>query len=213
MTPEEAREIDWGVYVILDPAQLHPDMTVMQTARAALRGGASVLQLRDKRASGLELVEQAKDLQVLADRWDAVFIVNDRLDVALAAGADGVHLGPDDVPVRDARRVAPDLIIGGSAGEAPRALELQREGVDYIGCGAIYGAGSSKPDASDPRGPGAIEKLTSSVDVPVVGIGGIEPGNARAVVDAGAAGVAVIRAVVNQSDPEAAARALREAVE
>jgi len=124
-----------------------------------------------------------------------------------------VHLGPGDVPVADARRVAPDLLIGGSAGTVDRASELVEQGVDYLGSGAVYDAGPSKPDASEPRGPEAIGRVAEHVEVPVVGIGGITAENARAVVRAGADGVAVIRAVVGRDDAEGAARHLRRAVE
>ena len=212
MTPAEASEINWRVYVILDPRHLHPDNDLVGTARAALRGGAGVLQLRDKESSGRELVRRARELQAACDEFDATFVVNDRLDVALAAGADGVHLGPEDIPIRDARRIAPDLLIGGSSGSAQRAADLQEEGVDYLGCGAVYDAGPSKPDASNPRGPDFLARINRAVDIPVVGIGGITADTARAVVEAGAGGIAVIRAAIAQNDPESAVRALLEAV-
>lgn len=212
MAYEESNDIDWSVYVLLDPERLHPENELLETAEAALEGGAGLLQLRDKRSSGRRLVCRATKLQALADQFDTTFIVNDRLDVALASGADGVHLGPEDIPVEKARSVAPELIIGGSAGSPEEAGALQRAGVDYVGCGAVYDAGESKPDASDPRGPEAVEEVVAAVDIPVVGIGGIRPENARAVVEAGAAGVAVIRAVVGRADPESATRELVEAV-
>ena len=213
MTPSKARETtDWRVYVILDPRHLHPGNDLYETARAALRGGAGVLQLRDKESSGLELVGCARDLQAICDEFGATFVVNDRFDVALAADADGVHLGPEDVPVRDVRRLAPDLLIGGSAGSVQRAEDLVEEGVDYLGCGAVYDAGRSKPDASEPRGPEAVGAIARTVDIPVVGIGGITPDNARAVIEHGADGVAVIRAVVQHPDPEQAVEELLEAI-
>src|SRR5699024_8281296 len=97
---------------------------LIEVARQALRGGAGVVQLRDKISSGRALLERACTLQDLCDGFDALFIVNDRVDVALASGADGVHLGPNDIPVDVARRIAPDLIIGASAGDAIRARQL-----------------------------------------------------------------------------------------
>jgi thiamine-phosphate pyrophosphorylase len=205
-------DIDWGVYVILDPEKLHPSNDLTATAAAAARGGAGALQLREKRATGVQLVDRARNLQAVADAYGVPFFVNDRFDVAQVAGADGVHLGPEDIPVSDANRVAPDLLVGGSAGERPRAQELVEQGVDYIGCGAIYDASDSKPDASEPRGPEAVGDVARAVSVPVLGIGGIDAQNARPVVEAGAAGIAVIRSVVSRPDPERATRRLVEAV-
>jgi len=205
---------DWRLYVILDPRFIHPDNDLEGTARAALRGGAGILQLRDKESSDRELLERAERLRAICEEFEVTFVVNDRLDVALAAGADGVHLGPEDLPVGAARRIVSgdQLLIGSSAGTVERAERLVEAGVDYLGCGAVYDAGPSKPDASEPRGPEAIGRVASSVSVPVVGIGGIDADNAAAVVEAGADGVAVLRAVVGRADPEVAARELREVV-
>lgn len=212
MPVREPNEIDWRVYVILDPERLHPSNDLVGTAEAAARGGAGVLQLRDKRSTGRELVSRAETLQTIADDHGAAFFVNDRVDVAQVAGADGAHLGPDDVPVAGAKSVAPELLVGGSSGNPRRARRLVGQGADYIGCGAVYDAAASKPDASGPRGPEGVRAVVSAVSVPVVGIGGIDVKNAGAVVEAGAAGVAVIRAVVADPEPEAATRRLVEAV-
>ncbi|QDG50056.1 thiamine phosphate synthase [Persicimonas caeni] len=210
---EKLERTDWRAYVILDPRFLHKERDLLETAQLALRGGAGVLQLRDKESDAQTLVERAQALQDLCDGYDALFIVNDRVDVALAAGCDGVHLGPHDIPVERARAIAPDLVIGSSAGTAEVAKFLQGQGADYLGVGAIYDAHPSKPDASAPRGPQAVALVTSQVEIPVVGIGGITADNAAAVSAHGAAGVAVIRQVVASDDPEAATRALRQAVD
>ena len=209
---EKIERADWRVYVILDPRKLPGGADLMETALLAIRGGAGVLQLRDKQSSARTLVQRAEELQDLCDGGDALFVVNDRLDVALAAGADGVHLGPEDIPVEQARRIAPELVIGGSAGTLERAKALEEQGADYLGVGAIYDAHSSKPNASSPRGPEVISELSGELDIPIVGIGGITAANAAPVTEAGAAGVAVIREVVASDDPEAAARRLRRAV-
>lgn len=208
-------EVDWRVYVVLDPSKIPADdhRGFGEVARAAVAGGAGVVQLRDKHSSGRRLVDRARRLQAICRDGGALCVVNDRLDVALAAGVDGVHLGPEDIPVADARRVAPELVIGGSAGTLERARRLVDEGVDYLGCGAVYDAGPSKPDASEPRGPEAIGEIARAVEVPVVGIGGVTAENAPAVVRAGARGVAVIRYVVASEEPAAAARRLLEALE
>jgi thiamine-phosphate pyrophosphorylase len=210
---EKLERTDWRAYVILDPRFLHKERDLLETAQLALRGGAGVLQLRNKESDAQTLVEQAQALQDLCDGYDALFIVNDRVDVALAAGCDGVHLGPHDIPVERARAIAPDLVIGSSAGTAEVSKFLQGQGADYLGVGAIYDAHPSKPDASAPRGPQTVALVTSQVEIPVVGIGGITADNAAAVSAHGAAGVAVIRQVVASDDPEAATRALRQAVD
>lgn len=210
---EKLERTDWRTYVILDPRFSHPEHDLLETAQLALRGGAGVLQLRDKESDSRTLVERAEALQDLCDGYDALFIVNDRIDVALAAGCDGVHLGPHDIPVDRARAIAPDLVIGSSAGTVEVAKFLEGQGADYLGVGAIYDANPSKSDASAPRGPQAIAAVTSQVTIPVVGIGGITADNAPPVSAHGAAGVAVIREVVASETPEAAARALRDAVD
>jgi thiamine-phosphate pyrophosphorylase len=210
---QKLQRTDWRVYVILDPRQLPDDRDLLETAQLALRGGAGVLQLRNKHADARTLVEQAEALQDLCDGFDALFVVNDRLDVALAAGADGVHLGPDDIPIERARAIAPEMVIGASAGSLERAKLLEEQGADYLGVGAIFDAHPSKPNASEPRGPQILASLAGELDLPMVGIGGITSKNAAQVAAAGAAGVAVIREVVASDAPEEAARALLEAVE
>ncbi len=209
---EKLERVDWRVYVILDPAKLPKGADLLETAQRALRGGAGVLQLRDKESNARTLVERAQALQDICDGHDALFIVNDRLDIALAAGADGVHLGPHDVPIESARQIAPELLIGGSAGTLERAQALAEQGADYLGVGAIFNAHPSKPDASAPRGPQVLAEITGELEIPIVGIGGITADNAAQVTRAGAAGVAVIRAVVASDDPEASARRLLESL-
>jgi thiamine-phosphate pyrophosphorylase len=214
MTASQRRidRVDWSVYVILDPRALPSDQRLLDVASAALRGGAGVLQLRDKQAEGRALVERSRRLAQLCVEHDATFIVNDRLDVAMAAGADGVHLGPNDISPRDARRVAPGLILGGSAGTPELARDYLEAGVDYLGVGAMFDAGPSKPDASSPRGPQAMARIREITDIPLVGIGGMTADNAGEVVRAGADGVAVIREVMGADDPRAATEALAAAV-
>lgn len=175
--------------------------------RAVLRGGASVIQLRDKRSSGRQLVALARDLRDVCAAFNATFIVNDRLDIALASGADGVHLGPEDIPVEAARSIVDDdFIIGASAGTPEMARMLARQGADYVGVGAIYEARPSKSDASPPRGPEAIRAVVDVVDIPVIAIGGINHENAAQAMAHGASGVAVIRALLDADEPERAAR-------
>ncbi len=200
-----------GVYVVVDPTKLVAPRTVHDVAAAALQGGAVAIQLRDKVGSAREILAQADTLRRLCRRHDALFIVNDRVDLALAADADGVHLGPHDLSVADARRIAPHLLIGASAGTLDAAIEAQRAGADYLGAGAVFDASSSKPDAVHDRGVDAIRDIVEAVDLPVVAIGGITLENAAQAWSTGATALAVIRAVGAHPDPARAVRLLAAA--
>jgi thiamine-phosphate pyrophosphorylase len=183
---------------------------LVQRAQAAARGGATMIQLRLKDADARALVEVARALVGALPRSVPV-IVNDRLDVALAAGAAGVHVGPDDIPAAAVRRlVPPGFIIGASVG-SDLEVGLSRD-ADYVGIGPVFET-ASKLDAGRAIGPVAFARLARSCRVPAVAIGGIDAKNAASVMIAGAAGVAVIRAVMGAKDPEAAARAIRAAMQ
>jgi len=176
-------------------------------AAAVVRGGATMVQVRLKDADALTLAEVARRL--VTDLTVPV-LVNDRLDVALAVSAAGVHLGPDDLPVEAARRIAPrGFIIGASLGSLEEASNAA--GADYVGIGPIY-ATSSKGDAGTAIGTDGMARLSELTSLPFVGIGGVSAANARAVVDAGAAGIASIAATFGAPDPESAAKAIREAI-
>jgi thiamine-phosphate pyrophosphorylase len=179
-------------------------------ARSAVRGGATMVQLRLKDADARSLVEVARAL-VLALPPGVPLVVNDRLDVALASGAAGVHVGPDDIPAAALRRlVTPDFIIGASVG-SDTEIVLAR-GADYVGVGPVYDT-ATKPDAGRAIGTAAFARLARACRVPAIAIGGIDASNAAAAMLAGATGVAVIRAVFGARDPEAAARAIRASID
>lgn len=199
--------------IVLTDSPLPGGRSVVDTVRAALRGGTPSVQLRSKTASGREMVELARALLVETRTAGALLWVNDRLDVALAAGADGAHLGQDDVPLADARRIVPPgFLLGTSVATAAEARLAERTGADYLGAGAVY-ATASKADAGAPVGVERLREVTAAVRLPVVGIGGIDAENAAEVVAAGAAGVAVIRAVMHADDPAAAARRILNEIE
>lgn len=180
---------------------------LLERARAAALGGATCIQLRLKDVPARDLVELAR---VLVRAVGVPVIVNDRADVAIAAGAAGVHLGPDDVPPAVVRSFAPDgFIIGASVGTAGEVGGA--EGADYVGIGPVFATGS-KSDAGAAIGVGGFSLLAAATGLPAVGIGGITQENAREVIDAGAAGVAVIAAVFGATDPLAAARELASAI-
>ena len=183
---------------------------LVQRAQAAARGGATMIQLRLKDADARALVEVARALVGALPRSVPV-IVNDRLDVAMASGAAGVHVGPDDIPAAAVRRlVPPGFIIGASVG-SDLEVGLSRD-ADYVGIGPVFET-ASKLDAGRAIGPVAFARLARSCRVPAVAIGGIDAKSAPSVMIAGAAGVAVIRAVMGAKDPEAAARAIRAAMQ
>lgn len=180
---------------------------LVEIVQGALRGGAPAIQLRAKNATVREMTELARALGQASRAAGALFFVNDRVDVALATGADGAHLGDDDLPLADARRITPPgFLLGRSADSVSVAMEAEQEGADYVGVGAVYGT-ASKADAGSPVGVSRIREVTDAVKIPVVGIGGIDASNASPVWAAGAAGVAVIRAVLDAADPQQAVRA------
>ncbi|MGH7482193.1 MAG: thiamine phosphate synthase [Longimicrobiales bacterium] len=193
--------LDLRLIVITDAALAAP-RSVDDVVLAALAAGAPAIQLRDKRGHAAALLETAARLRILTRRHRALLFVNDRLDVALAADADGVHLGPTDLPVAAARRLAPSrFLIGFSTDDPELARAAADDGADYIGCGAVFGT-SSKPEATGEQiGTVRLREVVEAVPVPVVGIGGVTPDNAAAVAATGAAGAAVIGAVMSAPDP------------
>jgi thiamine-phosphate pyrophosphorylase len=193
--------------VVTDP-DCGAGRTVAGVVRAALRGGAPAIQLRMKDASAREMAEAARALLAETRAAGALLFINDRVDVALAVGADGAHVGQDDLPVAAARRIAPPGFLLGVSAETPElARAAQADGADYVGVGPVYVTGS-KADAGDAVGAERIAQVAATVRIPIVGIGGITIDNAPPVIHVGAVGVAVISAVMRAVDPEAAARAL-----
>jgi thiamine-phosphate pyrophosphorylase len=184
--------------------------SMLVVAEAAIAGGATVIQLRDKTASTRVLVEEGLALRSLTQKHGVLLIVNDRIDVALAIDADGAHVGQDDMPGVLARRLlGPDRILGISAGNREEALSALAAGADYLGVGPIF-ATRGKADAGPPIGTSLLSELSAHSTTPLVAIGGINRTNAREVLAAGAAGIAVITSVVHAADVEAAAKSLSE---
>lgn len=199
------------LYVLVD-ARPAGGRTAAETAAAAIAGGATAIQLRAKQSSAAEQLDAARALAPLCRSKNVLFFVNDRLDVALAAGADGVHLGQDDLPAAEARRLAgPSFIIGISAETPDEARAARAAGADYLGVGPMF-VTKTKADAGAPVGPARITLLRRAVNMPMVGIGGITAENAGEVIAAGADGVSVISAVTGADDVEGAARRLAAAV-
>jgi thiamine-phosphate pyrophosphorylase len=197
-------DLDLRLIVITDAAAAAP-RPVEDAVADALQAGAPAIQLRNKGSTATELYQQAIQLLDLTRTFGARLFINDRLDVALAVGADGVHLGPDDLPIAAARAAAraagqPDLLIGASSDDPETARRLVRDGADYIGCGAVFGTTSKAGLEHERIGPEGLRAVVDAVAVPVVGIGGIHAGNVTAVAQTGAAGAAAIGAVMGAED-------------
>jgi len=194
--------------IVITDAQSTIPGDIEARVEQALMAGAPSIQLRDKDRGIRELLPLAQRIRALTRDFDALFFVNDRLDLALAAEADGVHLGPADLPVSAVRAVVPDRFLIGSSVDNPEAARAAvAEGADYLGCGTVWATGS-KQDAGRTVGVEGLRRVVASVDVPVVAIGGINPERARLLPPTGAAGAAVITAVMSAPDPSEAVRLL-----
>jgi thiamine-phosphate pyrophosphorylase len=201
----------YDLYVITDVG-LARGRSHVEIARAALEGGADAVQIRDKSSPAMNLCRWSGEIQPLARKFGAVFLVNDRVDVALAADADGAHVGQDDLPARETRRLLPrPRILGVSAGTKEEARRAEKEGADYLGVGPIFPT-DTKPDAGAALGPEGLAAIVKSVSIPVVAIGGITADNVARVFEAGASGAAVVAAVVTAEDMAQAARALKRRI-
>ncbi|NLX48850.1 MAG: thiamine phosphate synthase [Methanospirillum sp.] len=201
----------FALYVVTDEV-VSGGRSHLECARGAIAGGADVVQLREKERPSGEILAIARDIRAAAVASGTLLILNDRLDIALAAGADGVHLGQDDLPVAVARRIAPrPFLIGASVGCVAEALRAEREGADYVAVSPVYST-VSKVDAGPGHGLETVASVRGAVRIPVIGIGGIGPVNAPDVIGAGADGCAVISAVLARPDVAEASRSLREII-
>ena len=197
-----------GRFHVITDTLLQTCHSHVELAALAIAGGADTIQLREKGASTKKMIRAAEEMQALCKAAGVIFIVNDRVDVAIASGADGVHLGQDDFPIPLARELLGEkAIIGGSAGNIEEARKCLTEGADYIGFGPVY-ATASKMDAGPTGGLDLLRHVAEEIPLPIVAIGGITTGNAPLVMKAGAHGIAVISAVCCQTDPTEAARSL-----
>jgi len=201
----------FGLYVIIDTSALK-ERSHFEVASQAIRGGAKIIQLRDKVHSKKELLVIAEKLKILCAEQGVPFIMNDELDVALAVDADGLHVGQDDLPINIARRLLPiDKILGCSARSVEKATMAQSDGADYIAVGAMYPTPSK--ETSEVVGPEMLKQIRQAVTLPLVAIGGINAGNVSGVLAAGADSVAVISAVLGAEDIEEASRRIAKKVE
>jgi thiamine-phosphate pyrophosphorylase len=215
MQSRASRTVDLRLYAILDPEQ--SDDCAALARRVAL-GGATLVQLRDKHSSTREMIARAREIKAALASARVPVLVNDRVDIALAAGAEGVHLGQDDMPIADARRLlGSPAIIGLSVKTMEEAVAAPVELLDYVAIGGVF-ATASKANPGPPIGTEGLASIVNALrrrapDVPICAIAGINAGNAAQVIAAGSDGVAVISALAKAPDPEAAARELRRIVD
>ncbi|MCD8341104.1 MAG: thiamine phosphate synthase [Clostridiales bacterium] len=201
LNPETLR-----LYAVTDRAWLH-GRTLESQVEQAILGGATIVQLREKALTGEALLTEAKSLCALCRRYGVPFLVNDDVELALAVGADGVHVGQEDMAAEQARALlGPDKLIGVSAHNVAQAVAAQRAGADYLGCGAAFVTGTKTDAKPIPRE--TLQAVTAAVNIPVVAIGGITRGNLPRLRGCGLAGAAVVSALFAQEDVQEAAREL-----
>lgn len=200
-------EIDYSLYLVTNRSFLK-DKPLQQAVEEAILGGVTLVQLREKDASTREFYEIAKEVKKVTDHYKVPFLINDRLDIAQAVNADGVHLGQSDMPINTARKIlGKDKIIGISAGNVDEALEAEKNGADYIGIGTIFFTGTKK-DIDTPIGIEGLRKIYNSISIPAVAIGGVNETNFKEVLSTGVDGISVISAILGKSDITAASKAL-----
>ncbi len=204
-------KVDYTLYLVTD-RRLMSCETIEESAELAIAGGASVVQLREKDCTSREFYELALRVKRITKPARVPLIINDRIDICLAADADGVHLGQKDLPCREARKIlGNDKIIGVSAALPEEAAQAQADGADYLGVGAVFQTGTKTN--TRPVTPGIIREIREAVTIPFVAIGGVNPVNIKELYGLGINGAAVVSAIVSQPDITAAARKMRQAAE
>lgn len=204
--------IDYSLYLVTD-RNLAKGRSILEIVQAAVEGGVTCVQLREKECSTLEFIEQALAVRDFLKDRGVPLIINDRVDVALAVAADGVHLGQTDMPLKTAQKIVGGaMIIGISAESIEDAVEAERGGADYVGVSPIY-ATPTKTDTAPPLGLEGLRAIRETVKLPLVAIGGLNQHNAAAVIRSGGDGVAVVSAIVAAGDPAGAARNLKQIIE
>ena len=194
----EKSKIDYSIYLLTDDACLM-GRPLLECVEQALRAGVTLLQYRSKYKDGGAMYQEAMALKELCDRYDVPLIINDRVDVALAVGAAGVHVGQDDLPCSVVRQlVGPDFVIGVSAHNPEEARKAAADGADYLGCGAVFGTGTKAGVAK--LGLERLRSIREAVTLPMVGIGGVKADNYAEVLATGADGAAIISGILAADD-------------
>jgi thiamine-phosphate pyrophosphorylase len=202
------RTVDYSVYLVTDEACLG-GRDLLTCVRQALEGGVTCVQYRAKDAAGTKMYIETLALKHLCDEFDVPLIINDRLDVAQAVGAAGVHLGQGDLPCGVARKIlGADFLIGVSAHNVSEALQAVQDGASYLGCGAVFGT-TTKADVTA-LGLDNLRAIRQAVDIPIVGIGGVTAANYALVRQTGADGAAIVSGILAQADVQLAAAHIKE---
>lgn len=203
-------KLDTTLYLVTDSTNLEEDAFLLKVEEA-LRGGVTLLQLREKERSGREYLRLARSVREVTDRYGVPLLIDDRVDVALACGCAGVHVGQTDIPVRDARKLlGPDRVVGATAKTVPQAREAWEQGADYLGVGAIYPTTTKVVTVLTP-----VERLRdicAAVPIPANAIGGLNEGNLEVLRGVPIAGICVVSAIMKAADPRAAAQGLKRRV-
>lgn len=203
--------VNYKLYLVTDRYVLG-DKDLYKSIEEAILGGASIVQLREKDISTLDFYTEALKVKEITDKYHVPLIINDRLDIALAVDADGLHIGQDDMPLIVARKLfGPDKIIGVSASTVELALQAQKDGADYLGVGAVY-ATSTKDDA-EVVAHSEVRRIKEAVKIPIVAIGGISETNAAEIMATGIDGISVISAILGKDDVKMAAKGLLELID
>ncbi len=201
------RKIDYTLYLVTD-RNLMSTNNLETAVENAINGGVTMVQIREKSASSLEFYEQAIRIKKLTGRYSIPLVVNDRIDIALAIGADGIHIGQNDIPASVARKIiGKNMLLGVSASSVKEALQAQNDGADYLGIGAMFSTGT-KTDAKTVSME-ELQRIRKAVSIPIVAIGGISKKNAAYFRDMGVDGLAVVSAVIAQPDIKAATEELK----
>jgi len=189
------KHLNLRLYLVTDEHCLPPGHNLFDAVEEALQAGVTLVQYREKNGSGKGMLEKARKLIALCHRYNVPLLVNDRLDIAILSGADGVHLGQDDIPVAEARRLAgEDFLIGATAHNVEEALAAEAAGADYLGCGAVFATHTKKDTV--PLGLDGLQAIRQAVRIPIAGIAGITTENYQQVLATGADGVAVVSGIL-----------------
>lgn len=190
--------MNYNIYLVTD-SNCIGERSLLECVEEALKGGITLVQYRSKETDGGIMYKEALALRELCDKYQVPLIVNDRVDVALAVGAAGVHLGQDDLPCAVARKLVPEnFIIGVSAHNVEEALAAQKDGANYLGCGAVFGS-QTKNNVSS-LGLEKLKSIREAVDIPIVGIGGVTADNYAKVLETGANGAAIVSGILGVQD-------------
>ncbi|WP_035289452.1 thiamine phosphate synthase [Clostridium sp. KNHs214] len=203
--------IDYKIYLVTDRRFLK-NTPLKKAVEESIKGGASIIQIREKEATTREFFNIANEIHDITKYYNVPLIINDRIDIAQAIKAEGVHLGQDDMPIEYARKIlGEDIIIGISCGNVNEALEAQNKGANYLGLGAVFST-NTKKDIDIPIGLNGLKEITSKIHIPSVAIGGVNHSNAKSVMETGVSGLSVISCILGSNDIKKSTEELKNIV-